>query len=83
MTGLAIVLADRATIFVDGRYTLAVRAQVDTSLFTPLQVPEQSPDAWIAAICAAIGGSNECGSRSMVQRMRQRSPSGTTSTTAL
>ncbi len=47
--GLAIVLADRAAIFVDGRYTLAVQAQVDTSAFVPHQIPEQSPDAWIAA----------------------------------
>jgi Xaa-Pro aminopeptidase len=47
--GLAIVLADRAAIFIDGRYTLAVRAQVDTEAFVPLQIPEQSPDAWIAA----------------------------------
>ena len=47
--GLAIVLADRAAIFIDGRYTLAVRDQVDTNLFTPHQIPEESPDAWIAA----------------------------------
>ena len=47
--GLAIVLADTAAIFVDGRYTLAVRAQVDTDAFVPHQIPEQSPDAWIAA----------------------------------
>jgi Xaa-Pro aminopeptidase len=47
--GLAIVLADRAAIFVDGRYTLAVRSQVDTTAFTPHQIPEQSPEAWIAA----------------------------------
>ncbi|MBM3647237.1 MAG: aminopeptidase P family protein [Alphaproteobacteria bacterium] len=46
--GLAIVLADRAAIFIDGRYTLAVRAQVDTDAFVPHQIPEQSPDAWIA-----------------------------------
>jgi Xaa-Pro aminopeptidase len=46
--GLAIVLLDRAAIFVDGRYTLAVRAQVDTEAFVPHQVPEQSPEAWIA-----------------------------------
>jgi Xaa-Pro aminopeptidase len=46
--GLAIVLADRAAIFVDGRYTLAVRAQVDTAAFVPHQIPEQSPEAWIA-----------------------------------
>jgi Xaa-Pro aminopeptidase len=47
--GLAIVLADRAAIFIDGRYTLAVRDQVDTKAFEPLQIPEESPDAWIAA----------------------------------
>jgi Xaa-Pro aminopeptidase len=47
--GLAIVLADRAAIFVDGRYTLAVRGQVDTKAFTPHQVPEESPEAWITA----------------------------------
>lgn len=46
--GLAIVLADRAAIFIDGRYTLAVRAQVDTAAFVPQQIPEQSPESWIA-----------------------------------
>ncbi len=46
--GLAIVLADKAAIFIDGRYTLAVRAQVDVNAFVPLQIPEQSPDTWIA-----------------------------------
>ena len=46
--GLAIVLADRAAIFIDGRYTLAVRAQVDTDAFVPHQIPEEAPDAWIA-----------------------------------
>jgi Xaa-Pro aminopeptidase len=46
--GLAIVLADRAAIFIDGRYTLAVRGQVDIDAFVPHQIPEQSPEAWIA-----------------------------------
>ncbi|MBX9945359.1 MAG: aminopeptidase P family protein [Reyranella sp.] len=46
--GLAIVLADRAAIFIDGRYTLAVRSQVDTAAFVPHQIPEDSPEAWIA-----------------------------------
>ena len=46
--GLAIVLADKAAIFIDGRYTLAVRAQVDTDAFVPHQIPEQSPETWIA-----------------------------------
>jgi len=43
------VLADKAAIFIDGRYTLAVRGQVDVDAFVPHQVPEQSPEAWIAA----------------------------------
>src|SRR5204862_1050081 len=47
--GLAIVLADKAAIFIDGRYTLAVRAQVDPGAFVPHQIPEDSPEAWIAA----------------------------------
>ncbi len=46
--GLAIALADKAAIFVDGRYTLAVRAQVDTAAFVPHQIPEESPEQWIA-----------------------------------
>ena len=46
--GLAIVLADRAAIFIDGRYTLAVRSQVDTAAFEPRQIPEESPETWIA-----------------------------------
>ncbi|WP_439817582.1 aminopeptidase P family protein [Zavarzinia sp. CC-PAN008] len=46
--GLAIVLADRAAIFVDGRYTLAVRDQVDAALFTPRHVTDEPPRAWLA-----------------------------------
>ena len=53
--GLAIVLADRAAIFIDGRYTLAVRGQVDTDVFVPQQIPEQSPEAWIAENLAKGG----------------------------
>jgi Xaa-Pro aminopeptidase len=46
--GLAIVLTDQAAIFVDGRYTLAVRAQVDTGAFVPHQYPEEQPEQWAA-----------------------------------
>jgi Xaa-Pro aminopeptidase len=46
--GLAAVLAERAAIFVDGRYTLQLRDQVDTALFEPQHVTDQPPDAWIA-----------------------------------
>ena len=45
--GLAIVLADTAAIFVDGRYTIQVRDQVDVSIFTPVAIAQNSPDAWI------------------------------------
>src|SRR5690242_19033837 len=38
--GTAVVLADSAALFVDGRYTLQARAQTDTALFEVLQVPE-------------------------------------------
>ncbi len=46
--GLAIVLADRAAIFIDGRYTLAVRDQVDIEAFEPHQIPSSRPKQWIA-----------------------------------
>lgn len=45
--GLAIVLRDRAAIFVDGRYSLAVRDQVDVSIFAPLALTETSPLEWL------------------------------------
>jgi len=45
--GAAIVLRERAVLFVDGRYTLQVREQVDTSLFTIEHLVETPPDRWI------------------------------------
>ena len=45
---MAVVLRNKAAIFIDGRYTLQVTKQVVTELFTPLQVPEHSPAEWIA-----------------------------------
>jgi Xaa-Pro aminopeptidase len=46
--GLAVILADRAAIFVDGRYTLQVRAQVDTELLEPKHLTETPATQWIA-----------------------------------
>ena len=46
--GSAAVLADKAAIFVDGRYTLQVRDQVDGSLFSYQSVPETSIGDWLA-----------------------------------
>ena len=45
--GAVIVLMERAVLFVDGRYTLQVREQVDTSLFTIEHLVETPPDRWI------------------------------------
>ncbi len=46
--GLAIVLQDQAAVFVDGRYTLQVRDQVDTKVFAPIASAECSPEQWIS-----------------------------------
>ncbi len=45
--GLAIVLDDKAAVFVDGRYTLQVRDQTDTSLFETLDVSNDGPMKWL------------------------------------
>jgi Xaa-Pro aminopeptidase len=45
--GSAIVLADRAAIFVDGRYTLQAAEQVDTSSITIQHINDSPPDAWL------------------------------------
>jgi Xaa-Pro aminopeptidase len=46
--GSAAVLLDRAAIFVDGRYTVQVRDQVDGRLFEYQSVPATSPGKWLA-----------------------------------
>jgi len=45
--GVAIVLMQRAVLFVDGRYTLQAREQVDTSLFAIEHLIEMPPTRWI------------------------------------
>lgn len=45
--GAAIVLEDRAVLFVDGRYTLQAREQTDPALFEIAHLVETPPDAWI------------------------------------
>src|SRR5262249_22009256 len=46
--GVAIVLMERALLFVDGRYTLQAREQVDTSLFAIEHLMETPPDRCLA-----------------------------------
>jgi Xaa-Pro aminopeptidase len=45
--GTVIVLEREAALFVDGRYTLQAKAQVDTSVFTIVPLVETPPDRWI------------------------------------
>ena len=47
--GTAAVLKDKAAIFVDGRYTLQVRDQVDGRLYEYKSVPQDSIAEWLAA----------------------------------
>ena len=47
--GVAVVLADGAAIFVDGRYTLQSREQVDTALFAIHHITDEPATDWIAA----------------------------------
>src|SRR5438552_14810767 len=53
--GLAIVLRDRAALFVDGRYTLQAAAQVDTALFEIRHLVDEPAWRWLAG-AAQKGG---------------------------
>src|SRR4051812_14661581 len=47
--GAALVMADKAAVFVDGRYALQVKDQVNTSLFEVRDLVEGGVPAWIEA----------------------------------
>jgi Xaa-Pro aminopeptidase len=47
--GAAVVLKDRAAVFVDGRYTLQAGAQVDTKAFEIHHLIDEPPATWLAA----------------------------------
>lgn len=46
--GFAVTLATKAAIFVDGRYVIQVRGEVDPKLMTPLDVSATAPSTWLA-----------------------------------
>jgi Xaa-Pro aminopeptidase len=48
--GLAIVLADRAALFVDGRYTLQAAQQVDTGLFEIRHLVDEPASKWLGSV---------------------------------
>jgi Xaa-Pro aminopeptidase len=45
--GSAAVLPDQAAVFVDGRYTVQVREQIDLSRFTPRHVADEPLSDWL------------------------------------
>ena len=51
--GAAVVAADSAAVFTDGRYTLQVATQTDAALFTRHDTAEGGPAAWLEAHAAA------------------------------
>src|SRR5438067_8841169 len=51
--GVAIVLADQAVLFVDGRYTLQVREQTDAAIFAIDHLVDRPPETWIETNVAA------------------------------
>ena len=53
--GLAIVLADEAAVFTDGRYVLQVAAQTDGEVFQRLHLTEQPPHEWVATRAKRLG----------------------------
>jgi len=46
--GSAIVLLDRAVVFVDGRYTVQARDQLDGDLFEIADLPDPGPFGWLS-----------------------------------
>jgi Xaa-Pro aminopeptidase len=47
--GMAVIGHTKAAIFVDGRYTVQVRNEVDSKSFSPLHLMNDPPHKWIAA----------------------------------
>lgn len=53
--GGAVILAGKAALVVDGRYTLQAPAQTDTNVITPVQMAQTTLESWIEANLPAGG----------------------------
>jgi len=72
--GIAAVLTDKAAVFVDGRYTLQVRNQTDTTLFETLDVMNDGLPNWLEANLskgAKLGYDPWLHTQAGVERLRQ------------
>lgn len=70
--GTAIILADKAALFVDGRYTLQAAKEIDTSSFAVVPIAETPPDAWLADALSpgqAVGYDPRLHSRAQAKRL--------------
>ncbi|WP_448586439.1 aminopeptidase P family protein [Thermaurantiacus sp.] len=75
--GTAVVLAHRAAIFTDGRYTLQVREEVDGALFEFVSLPAVEPAQWLhaaAAPGAVIGYDPWLHTRAFLEGARRAAP---------
>lgn len=52
--GMAIVLADRAAVFTDGRYTLQLEQQTDGNAFERRHLVEEPPTQWLAEAAPGV-----------------------------
>ena len=71
--GAAVVLADEAAVFTDGRYTLQVRAQVDEKLFAYRDLVDGGPAAYLrerAPKGAKVGYDPKLHSPDSLERLR-------------
>jgi len=50
--GLAVILQEQARLFVDGRYQVQARQEIDTAIISVGHLIEETPSAWL---CTAIG----------------------------
>jgi len=72
--GTAIILTGRAAIFIDGRYALQVRDEVDTGVIEPVSVIETPPSKWLqehAPENARIGFDPWLMTRAQIRRIRK------------
>ncbi|MEM9704883.1 MAG: aminopeptidase P family protein [Pseudomonadota bacterium] len=53
--GLAVVLIDKAALFIDGRYTIQARDEVDPDVFSFHDIIDEPPHAWLRE-AAPLGG---------------------------
>src|SRR5580704_12040729 len=71
--GIAVVLSERAALFVDGRYTLQAGAQVDTKAFQIHHLIDEPPASWLAEAAGkgdVIGYDSWLHTPQEVERMR-------------